>query len=164
MASKTAHRPTGPSAHRESPGSPPGQSEPAQDLFQLNRQRRTLYFGHTRITSQCLPPPTRTKYSSIARGRSGPEGKPVIKPSEGTWVILNPRMTGLIWNSNARKYLNDEYFNDFFSNTRANFLIRSVEPNTIRTTSKKVKKNWSWNSPERSDSRHKCAILKIQFY
>ena len=27
----------------------------------------------------------------------GPEGKPVIKPPEGTWIIVNPQLAGLLW-------------------------------------------------------------------
>ena len=27
----------------------------------------------------------------------GPDGKPVIKPPEGTWIIVNPRLAGLLW-------------------------------------------------------------------
>ena len=27
----------------------------------------------------------------------GPDGKPVIKPPEGTWIIINPRLAGLRW-------------------------------------------------------------------
>ena len=27
----------------------------------------------------------------------GPDGKPVTKPPEGTWIIINPRLAGLFW-------------------------------------------------------------------